>query len=143
VNAPCFGQSELFDSTNAEDHRRAKLVCLGRRRPDGSQITPPCPLLAACKSTLDAAREEYGVTHGPEGTWAGLLVTANGGVTEDATRNRDPARIAAEEAAYTDEQTREARARASRGERTPWVVAGVRTYERRRRAAKRAEEEAA
>jgi hypothetical protein len=140
---PCFGKSELFDSVQRDDHRAAKIHCLGRRRPDGSQITPPCPFLAGCKRTLDAAREEFGIPHGPEGTWAGLLVTAAGGVSADATRDRDPKRIALEEATYTDEEAKLARAMASRGDRSPWVVAGVRTYERRRRTAKRAAEKAA
>jgi hypothetical protein len=137
---PCLGQHELFDSTARDDHQNAKIVCLGRTRPDGSQITPRCPFLAECKKTLDATRDEFGIPHGPEGTWAGLLVTAAGGVSADATHDRDPARIAREEATYTDEQALQARAMASRGDRSPWVVAGVRTYERRRRAAKRAAE---
>jgi hypothetical protein len=140
---PCLGQHELFDSVARDDHRAAKIICLGRQRPDGSQITPRCPFLAECKATLDAAREEFGIPHGPEGTWAGLLVTAAAGVTEDFTRNRDPARIAAEEAAYTDRQAREAKTAVARGDRSPWAVAGARTYERRRRAAIRAAEKAA
>ena len=137
---PCASDPGLFSSTERQNHELAKITCLGRRRPDGSQITAACFFLAQCKKDLDAAREEFGIPHGPEGTWAGLLVTAAGGVSADATHDRDPARIAREEATYTDEEALHARKLASRGDRSPWVVAGVRTYERRRRTAKRAAE---
>jgi hypothetical protein len=143
TTVPCASDPELFASTERRHHEFAKVTCLGRRRPDGSQVTAPCFFLAQCKKDLDAAREEFGVPHGPEGTWAGLLVTAARGESTDATHDRDPARIAAEEATYTDEECKQARAMASRGDRSPWVVAGVRTYERRRRTAKRAAAKAA
>jgi hypothetical protein len=70
---PCFGQSELFDSTDQPDHAKAANLCLGLRRPDGSQITKPCPFLAGCKKLLDDTLETYG-KGGPRGTWAGILV---------------------------------------------------------------------
>jgi hypothetical protein len=129
TTVPCASDPELFASTERRHHEFAKVTCLGRRRPDGSQVTAPCFFLAQCKKDLDAAREEFGVPHGPEGTWAGLLVTAARGESTDAT--------------HDDEECKQARAMASRGDRSPWVVAGVRTYERRRRTAKRAAAKAA
>jgi hypothetical protein len=109
MNTPCHGHTALFDSTDQPDHARAQNMCLGLRRPDGSQITKPCPFLAGCKKLLDDTLETYG-KGGPRGTWAGILVDA-AEIRADATHDRSAERIAAEEAAYTVETARKARAR--------------------------------
>jgi hypothetical protein len=125
---PCHGESASFDSTDQKDHAFAKSLCLGLRRPDGSQITKPCPMLGPCKKLLDDTLEAYG-KDSVSGTWAGVLVVPGGH------------RRAVEEATYTQEQARRAKAAYDKGVRTPWVVAGHRTY-RRRLAQKRAAEAA-
>ena len=138
MSTPCQGLSQLFESTELEDHNHAKAICLGRKRPDGTQITPRCPFIDGCKQLLDQTLADYGVTHGPAGTWAGHLVIG-GAAHADATKPiRDTNRIDLEEATYNTEQAKTARAAYERGERTPWVMAGNRTYQRRRVAHARA-----
>jgi hypothetical protein len=126
MNAPCTNNPTLFESTNLNDHADAKLHCLGRRRPDGSQITAPCPILTECRRILDQTLADF--PRGPEGTWAGMFIAAG---THKAPPTRDLARIADEEDTYTVEDARKARTAYKRGERTPWVLAGNRTYKRR------------
>lgn len=150
MTAPCYGQAELFESTKPAMHRIARKLCLG------TQTSSPCPLIDACKRLLEATREEYGVTHGPQGTWAGLLVAAPSrddlraaqldALQGDARHDENPDRIAYEEEFFTDDEARRARAAYVRGERTAWAVAGNRIYARRhmrRQRAKRALEGAA
>lgn len=59
--APCVGQHDLFDSTDADDHELARAICEG------------CPVIDACASRLEELRTtvQFG---GPEGTWAGQLI---------------------------------------------------------------------
>jgi hypothetical protein len=133
---PCHGESASFDSTDQKDHAFAKSLCLGLRRPDGSQITKPCPMLGPCKKLLDDTLEEYG-KGGPRGTWAGILVDA-AQITADAKHDRSAERIATEDAAYTEETARRARSAYEAGDRSAWACAGNRTYQRRRMARRRA-----
>lgn len=118
-DAACAGQWELFDSTDRADHREAVKLC------------KVCPMLSACVTQLRKA-QQASPWGGPQGTWAGLLINNNGPAT-DRSRNRDSERIAAEEAAYSEEDCRAAKAAYMRGSRTEWAVAGNRTYERRRK----------
>lgn len=118
MTAACEGQGELFDSTDPFMHAVARAVC------------DRCPIIDECRRRRDQAIADYGTgEHGVHGTWAGELVR---GPQRDARKDRDPDRWAAEEAAYTDEQAKAARAAYERGDRTAWAVAGNRIYQRRR-----------
>jgi hypothetical protein len=127
MTARCIDNPQLFESTSMEDHADAKIHCLGRRRPDGSQITPACPFLGECRRILDQTLLDW--PKGPQGTWAGKFVVAAG--PQEDPPGRDHARIADEEAIYSVDDARKARTAYKRGERTPWVIAGNRTYKRR------------
>ncbi len=114
---PCFGESALFDSTHPGDHALAKALC------------DTCPALAACKDHLRATRQAAHPGAGPEGTWAGHLLTNR----PPRQTRYTPAEIAAQDAAYTDEEMREANAQFKTGVRTEWVLTGHRAYERNRK----------
>lgn len=63
---PCADKWELFDSTDLVDHVAARRICR------------ECPLLAACQQRLEEARRDQtypGATYGPQGTWAGELLS--------------------------------------------------------------------
>lgn len=60
---PCFGRSDLFDATDLSSHYRAKELC------------GVCPVIDACRQNLlETRRSQIIAGHGPEGTWAGLLL---------------------------------------------------------------------
>lgn len=57
MSTPCYGKSELFDSTDLHDHHEAAALC------------KTCPAILACRMSTPP-RTEF-----PVGTWAGLLYT--------------------------------------------------------------------
>lgn len=113
---PCFGKSELFDSTHEADHKEARALCR------------VCPELAKCKAELRAVSKAAANGGGPEGTWAGKLVGPR-----PARRNLTPEEIAEQDALYTDAEMREAHRQHNRGIRTEWALTGHRVYERSRK----------
>lgn len=63
----CTGLSDLFDATDPRSHANARIIC------------STCPVIAACRGSLLEARREQlvvGAKYGPEGTWAGILLSA-------------------------------------------------------------------
>lgn len=58
----CRDRSDLFDSTDPDDHADAKALCAA------------CPVLVACARALAEARTA-GAYACPVGTWAGQLLT--------------------------------------------------------------------
>lgn len=117
MNPPCYGQAELFDSVEVADHEEARDICAG------------CPVKAACADALQDAKRQYG-NGAPDGTWAGVLYK-NGRQVAVKVKSTRSARIAAEDAAYTDVEARRAKAAYMRGRKDPWVMAGYRVYKRR------------
>jgi len=59
----CHGLAPLFESVERDDAAKAAAICR------------TCPVIDACKKTLDATIRDYGLTPhaGPRGTWAGRL----------------------------------------------------------------------
>ena len=112
---PCAGQWKLFDSVDLFDHQRARAMC------------QTCPLIDACRSRLNLARDEQHANYGPQGTWAGELV---GGLSRQACRDKEV--IAAQEESYTPNEVRRAHAAYNRGDRDEWALIGHRIYERQR-----------
>src|SRR5689334_10295763 len=81
---PCVGKWFLFDSTDPNDHRDARLLCAA------------CPEILPCSQLLADVKAEAGQSGGPVGTWAGQLLRVKGG---REVRNAET--LAAEDAAYS------------------------------------------
>lgn len=113
---PCAGQWELFDSTDPSDHEEAKALC------------GQCPMIVECGQRLDAARNRAhrggGQTYGPVGTWAGRLM----GIPRTTA-----ARMAAEDAMFTEAELRAAHAAFATGDRRPITKTAERIYQRNRK----------
>lgn len=117
MNPPCTGQHKLFDSTDANDHARAKAMCLNS-----------CAFLDWCRSRLTDAQAKAIKDGGPTGTWAGQLLRVNGG-----REVRSAETLAAEDAAYSiEEGVRAHNAWTHHGDRSEWAKTGERVYQRRR-----------
>lgn len=59
--------SALFDATDLSSHRRARELC------------GTCPVIEACRANLlETRRRQSSPGHGPEGTWAGVLLKSRG-----------------------------------------------------------------
>lgn len=64
--ALCVGHHDLFDSVLPFDHWEAREICKS------------CPVIAACEDRLEHARmAAMRGGDGPQGTWAGRLITWN------------------------------------------------------------------
>lgn len=76
TKALCTGKSTLFESVLLADHDRAAELCAR------------CPVIDSCSDLLEAelaaasSRSLIKCGGGPEGTWAGHLVTRSGKVTK-------------------------------------------------------------
>lgn len=119
TGAPCAGQHALFDSTNIEDHLRARVLCQS------------CPFVQACGETYrklyKTAERRAGRSGTPVGTWGGLL-RGTGPIEQVTARMR----FAWEESMFTMEEARAAHSAYARGERSDRVRYGERVYQRQR-----------
>jgi hypothetical protein len=122
MTPPCRGQHALFDSTEVEDHLKAREICA------------TCPLIGACRAEVTAILENAGYYGHPEGTWAGeLQLAGHHGQTlvRRYAKQKRAERREREEALYTDDDARRAHAAYTSGDRGEWASAGHRVYQRR------------
>ncbi len=114
---PCVGKWNLFDSTNLADHQLAAQLCAA------------CPMTQECRQRYEKARSAaYGTV--PVGTWAGRLY--------GRPRTDERARVALEDAAYSDRDARAAHNAWNQGDRSQWARTGQRVWDRRYRRQRRA-----
>lgn len=116
MTAPCYGQAALFDSTLLADHIEAARLC------------STCPVVDVCHDRLEEAKAlaKNKPGHGPDGTWAGLLIM--GGKVIDTLKQE---RAAFEESIFSDEDAKLCHRLFRQGKRGEWIEAGERTYQRR------------
>jgi hypothetical protein len=119
--APCYGRWTLFDSTDQADHREAKALC------------ESCSIIASCISRLSELQRTSGSYAQPEGTWAGQLLTPDSQTNRLSRDDRLREKYDAEEAAYTEEQARQANRDYLAGDHGPWAKTGHRVHSRRKR----------
>lgn len=113
---PCAGKWALFDSTDFADHLEAVRLCQS------------CHMVAECRERLEDTRNTaYG--HVPTGTWAGKLY-GRGSIG-------DRARIAREDASYSESAARAAHTAWNQGDRSLWAIVGQHVWDRRYRRRKR------
>jgi hypothetical protein len=119
VNAACVGRHRLFDSTNRDDHRKARAICA------------ECPVLGWCAQRAEVLKRSRSSGVRPlTGTWAGRLY----GRATGRLRRLEPS----EEPDLSAAQLRALHAAYVRGERSEMVAIGERIYSRRQKAARRA-----
>jgi hypothetical protein len=122
MTPPCRGQHALFDSTDVEDHLKARDICAA------------CPLIDACRAEVADMLANAGYYGHPEGTWAGeLQLAGHHGQTlvRRHAKQQRAERREREESLYTDEDARRAHAAYTRGDRGEWASVGHRVYQRR------------
>lgn len=120
---PCVGKHDLFDSDEITHVRQAMDICA------------TCPMIEACRDRRDNLMAD-GFT--PYGTWAGwnpIVQSADHRVGRGG--DRDKARMAREDARYSDAEAREAAQAYKRQDRSVWAVVGNRVYQRRMKARQR------
>lgn len=122
----CVGKWELFDSRDPEDHVQASRICAA------------CPVVDWCADLLaETAAAAHTKESGPQGTWAGELVSRG------LKTARNPMRVAAEDAMFSFKQARTAHADWCRGDRSDRSRIGERVYQRKSKRRQKAQRSAA
>lgn len=110
ADPPCLGKSDLFGSLDPLTHLEAAAHCAS------------CPVFDWCEQwTAESVKLATNARCQIEGTWAGKLY----GGTPQAIR------ILNEDAQFSEEEARRCHARQVAGERSDYIDAGERTYQRR------------
>lgn len=120
--ALCVGKHVLFDSIDPQDHELAAKFCA------------TCPALDACRERLAEVQADAGYYGHPEGTWAGRLhLGETTTVTRRLAAKSRADRLAAEDAAYSIADAKQAHTAYAQGDRSDWASIGHRVYGRRRK----------
>ncbi|MCW2785215.1 MAG: hypothetical protein JWP74_1732 [Marmoricola sp.] len=121
---PCYGQHDLFDSPDLQDHLAAKAIC------------DTCPLIESCALELAATIAASHNGGRPEGTWAGQHLVSGRVRRSD---RRVPSRVAQDDAKYTDAEAKYAYSVYRTGRTDEWARVGSRVWAARLTRAQRAE----